>query len=110
LLGAPAFAKTGRGGPARLALFGLTPRGIDVSLMAHRVASQAANDLDGIWHYVATESGSIAFANHLIDSTTDRFFFFWPAIQKMGAPTSLLDSFRSIRQLRTPRPEQITDD
>ena len=42
--------------------------------MVHRVAPQAAADLDGIWYYVATESGSIEFANQLIDSITDRFF------------------------------------
>ena len=42
--------------------------------MAHRVAPQAAADLDGIWYYVATESGSIEVANQLIDSITDRFF------------------------------------
>lgn len=42
--------------------------------MAHRVAPQAAFDLDGIWYYVAKESGSIEIANHLIDSITDRFF------------------------------------
>jgi toxin ParE1/3/4 len=41
--------------------------------MAHRVAPQAAADLDGIWYYVATESGSIEVANQLIDSITDRF-------------------------------------
>ena len=42
--------------------------------MAHRLAPQAATDLDDIWYYVAKESGSIAAANHLIDSITDRFF------------------------------------
>jgi len=42
--------------------------------MAHRVAPQAAADLDAIWYYVATESGSIEIANQLIDSITDRFF------------------------------------
>jgi toxin ParE1/3/4 len=41
--------------------------------MAHRVAPQAAADLDGIWYYIAKESGSIEIANHLIDSITDRF-------------------------------------
>ena len=33
-----------------------------------------ATDLDDVWYYVAKESGSIAVANHLIDSITDRFF------------------------------------
>lgn len=42
--------------------------------MAHRVAPQAVADLDGIWYYVARESGSIETANQLIDSITDRFF------------------------------------
>lgn len=42
--------------------------------MVHRVAPQAAADLDGIWHYVATESGSIEVSNQLTDSITDRFF------------------------------------
>ena len=42
--------------------------------MAHRVSSQAATDLDDIWYHVAEKSGSIAVANHLIDSITDRFF------------------------------------
>jgi toxin ParE1/3/4 len=41
--------------------------------MAHRLAPQAAADLDGIWYYVAKESGSIDIVNHLIDSITDRF-------------------------------------
>lgn len=41
--------------------------------MAHRVAPQAAADLDGIWYYVAKESGSIDIANQLVDSITDRF-------------------------------------
>ena len=44
--------------------------------MAHRVSPQAATDLDDIWYYVAKESGSIAVANHLIDSIADRFFLF----------------------------------
>ena len=42
--------------------------------MAHRVAPQAASDLDDIWYYVAKESGSVEVANRLIDSITDRFF------------------------------------
>jgi len=42
--------------------------------MAHRLAPQAAADLDGIWYYVATQSGSIEIANQLIDSIADRFF------------------------------------
>ena len=41
--------------------------------MAHRLAPQAVEDLDNIWFYVATESGSIEAANRLIDSLTRRF-------------------------------------
>jgi toxin ParE1/3/4 len=41
--------------------------------MAHRVAPQAAADLDNIWYYVAQESGGIEIANQLIDSIVDRF-------------------------------------
>ncbi len=41
--------------------------------MAHRLAPQALEDLDSIWLYVATESGSIEAANRLIDSLTRRF-------------------------------------
>jgi plasmid stabilization system protein ParE len=51
--------------------------------MAHRVSPQAATDLDDIWYYVAKESGSIAVANHLIDSITDRFSCL-PAIPTWG--------------------------
>ena len=41
--------------------------------MAHRLAPQAVEDLDSIWFYVATESGSIDAANRLVDSLTRRF-------------------------------------
>src|SRR5882672_3606938 len=41
--------------------------------MAHRVAPQAIGDLDGIWYYVAKESGNLEIANRLIDSIVDRF-------------------------------------
>ena len=41
--------------------------------MAHRVAPQAAADLDDIWFYVAKESGSVELADQLIDSLTERF-------------------------------------
>jgi toxin ParE1/3/4 len=41
--------------------------------MAHRVAPQAAADLDDLWYYVARESGSIEIANRMIDCITDRF-------------------------------------
>ena len=42
--------------------------------MAHRVAPEAEVDLDGIWYYIATESGSIHAADQCIDSLTDRFY------------------------------------
>ncbi len=41
--------------------------------MAHRLAPQAVEDLDSIWFYVATESGSIDAANRLVDSLARRF-------------------------------------
>jgi plasmid stabilization system protein ParE len=41
--------------------------------MAHRVAPEAEAELDNIWYYVAKESGSIAVADRLIDSITERF-------------------------------------
>ncbi len=42
--------------------------------MAHRVAPQAEAELDELWHYVATESGSIEIADRLLNSLTERFF------------------------------------
>jgi len=42
--------------------------------MAHRRAPEADLDLDGIWYYVATKSGSTDIADRLVDSITDRFF------------------------------------
>ena len=41
--------------------------------MAHRVAPQAAADLDGIWYYVAIESGNAEIADRFVDSITERF-------------------------------------
>jgi plasmid stabilization system protein ParE len=42
--------------------------------MAHRVAAEAEAELDNIWYYVATESGSVEIADRLIDSITERFY------------------------------------
>ena len=42
--------------------------------MAHRLAPEAEAELDDIWYYIATESGSAEIADRLIDSITDRFF------------------------------------
>lgn len=41
--------------------------------MKHRLAPRAAADLDDIWYYVATESGSLETADRLIDTITGRF-------------------------------------
>jgi len=42
--------------------------------MAHVRSPQADSDLDSIWYYVASESGSVDIADRLIDSITERFF------------------------------------
>jgi toxin ParE1/3/4 len=42
--------------------------------MSHRLAPEAEADLDDIWLYTATESGSLEIADRLIDSITERFF------------------------------------
>src|SRR5256885_2150599 len=52
--------------------------------MAHRLALEAANDLDAIWYYVATNS-SAEMADRLIDSITDRFFLL-ATFPQMGRP------------------------
>lgn len=41
--------------------------------MAHRLAPGAAAELDTIWYYVATGSGSAEIADRLIDAITERF-------------------------------------
>jgi toxin ParE1/3/4 len=41
--------------------------------MAHRLAPEAEAELDDIWHYIATESGSAGVADRVIDSITDKF-------------------------------------
>ena len=40
--------------------------------MGHIRTSQAGSDLNEIWYYVATKSGSLDVADRLIDSITDR--------------------------------------
>lgn len=47
--------------------------------MAHRVAPGAEAELDDIWYYIATESGSVGIADRVIDSIAERFSFL-PAI------------------------------
>jgi toxin ParE1/3/4 len=42
--------------------------------MGHLRAPQADSDLDDIWYYVASGSGSTEVADRFIDSLTDRFF------------------------------------
>ena len=41
--------------------------------MGHVRTPQADSDLDDIWYYVATNSGSAEIADRLIDSITGRF-------------------------------------
>ncbi len=41
--------------------------------MAHTLSPKACADLDGIWTYLATESGSEALADRHIDNITARF-------------------------------------
>ena len=42
--------------------------------MGHLRTRQADSDLDDIWYYVASKSGSADVADRLVDSITDRFF------------------------------------
>ncbi len=42
--------------------------------MAHRVSAEAEVELDRIWYWVATESGSMDLADRAIDSLTRRFY------------------------------------
>ena len=37
--------------------------------MGHRRTPQADSDLDDIWYYVASKSGSLDIADRLVDST-----------------------------------------
>jgi toxin ParE1/3/4 len=40
-----------------------------------RISEEAEADLDGIWLYVARETGSVNIAHFLIDNITERFWF-----------------------------------
>jgi hypothetical protein len=42
--------------------------------MAHRLASEVETELDEIWYFIATESGSVDIADRFMNSITDRFF------------------------------------
>ncbi len=41
--------------------------------MGHRLSSPAESDLDEIWYYVASRSGSLEIADRLIDAIASRF-------------------------------------
>jgi toxin ParE1/3/4 len=41
--------------------------------MAHRLAPEVQTELDEIWYFIATESGSPDIADRFTDSITDRF-------------------------------------
>jgi plasmid stabilization system protein ParE len=40
----------------------------------HQLSPEAEAELDGIWHYIASQSGSLEIAHRLIESITDRFW------------------------------------
>ena len=42
--------------------------------MAHRLSSETEDDLDELWYYIATQSGSAEIADRLVDAITRRFF------------------------------------
>ena len=42
--------------------------------MAHRLSAEAEAELDGIWYYIASGSGSAEVADRFIDSLTKRFY------------------------------------
>jgi toxin ParE1/3/4 len=42
--------------------------------MGHRRTPQADSDLDDIWYYIASNSGSFEVADRFIDSIVNRFF------------------------------------
>ena len=42
--------------------------------MGHVRTPQCDSDLDDIWYYIATKSGSLDVADRFIDSIADRFF------------------------------------
>ncbi len=52
--------------------------------MAHRLAPEAGRDLDGIWYYVATSSGTET-ADRLIDAIADRFLLL-ARFPRLGRP------------------------
>jgi toxin ParE1/3/4 len=42
--------------------------------MAHRLSPEAEGELDDIWYYIATESGSMDVADRFIEGLTRRFY------------------------------------
>lgn len=42
--------------------------------MGHRISTEAERDLDEIWLYVASQSGSVEIADRIVDTLTDRLF------------------------------------
>lgn len=42
--------------------------------MGHRRTPEADSDLDDIWYYFATKTGSVETADRLVDSITDRVY------------------------------------
>jgi len=42
--------------------------------MGHRRTPQADSDLDDIWYYVASKSGSLEIADRVVDSIAERFY------------------------------------
>ncbi len=59
--------------------------------MAHRIAPQAEVDLDDIWLYAARDGGSMDVATRLVDSITDRSFF-WPVSPTLAAPVTRISA------------------
>ena len=50
--------------------------------MAHRLAPQARADLDRIWDFILTETGSETAADRTVDTIAERFYLLarWPRI------------------------------
>ena len=61
--------------------------------MSFRLLPDAATDLDDIWLYVVTGSGSVERANRLIDTITERFWLLatYPQLGRRAISTCALD-------------------
>jgi hypothetical protein len=42
--------------------------------MGHRRTSKANADLDEIWYFIPTQSGSVEIADRFVDTLTERFY------------------------------------